>query len=63
MLHESLLWRLKNDESYSPPNNHGGWLPPCLKHKGKIVDVVPVKEDEDEYDADHQTYTIAKTSG
>ncbi|GAP85596.1 putative sporulation associated protein [Rosellinia necatrix] len=36
VLHESLLWRLKNDATYCPGNNHGGRLPPCLKHKGTI---------------------------
>ncbi|KAI1106137.1 hypothetical protein F4804DRAFT_72453 [Jackrogersella minutella] len=30
VLHESLLWRLQNDPSYRPRNNHGGSLPPCL---------------------------------
>ncbi|KAI1179886.1 hypothetical protein F4777DRAFT_574712 [Nemania sp. FL0916] len=41
VLHESLIWRLQNDPNYCPGNNHGGRLPPCLKHKGVMA---PVKE-------------------
>ncbi|KAI1820640.1 hypothetical protein F4861DRAFT_50372 [Xylaria intraflava] len=65
VLHESLIWRLKNDPKYSPKNNHGGWLPPCLKHKGVVA---PLKELKDSVqlgvdiaaapDPDHQTYVF-----
>ncbi|KAI0153238.1 hypothetical protein GGR57DRAFT_502978 [Xylariaceae sp. FL1272] len=56
VLHESLIWRLRNDASYHPTNNHGGWLQPCLKHKGVVTPVEPVLEIQSVADADHQTY-------
>ncbi|KAI1449741.1 hypothetical protein F5Y02DRAFT_427729 [Annulohypoxylon stygium] len=45
VLHESLLWRLKNDPTYRPKNNHGGSLPPCLKHdiQVELIDEQPQK--------------------
>ncbi|KAI2623300.1 hypothetical protein GGR54DRAFT_46782 [Hypoxylon sp. NC1633] len=58
VLHESLVWRLHNDDCYHPPNNHGGDLPPCLKHKGSVVEVEPVMETRELSDPDHQTYKI-----
>jgi uncharacterized protein (DUF2235 family) len=65
VLHESLLWRLRNDTSYHPCNNHGGHLPPCLKHEGRVVEFDPVLEmqahSEPHSDPNHQTYTFAKT--
>jgi hypothetical protein len=59
VLHESLLWRLKNDGRYHPLNNHGGNSAPCLKHLGKVAEVVPVV-DERCNDEDHRTYRFAK---
>ncbi|KAL2753092.1 hypothetical protein ACRALDRAFT_2112556 [Sodiomyces alcalophilus JCM 7366] len=56
VLHESLLWRLKNDPTYEPQNNHGKRLPPCLKHKGSICKFEPVLEAKGQSDPDHQTY-------
>jgi hypothetical protein len=39
VLHESLIWRLKNIPSYNPGNNHGGAALPCLKHQGTVAPV------------------------
>ncbi|XXH00293.1 hypothetical protein Hte_006635 [Hypoxylon texense] len=61
VLHESLLWRLRNNPYYHPPNNHGGILPPCLKIHGKVVDVDPIMEVQEQADPDHQTYTLKKS--
>ena len=44
VLHESLIYRLKNIPSYEPGNNHGGSLPPCLKNKGVIPEFKPIAE-------------------
>ncbi|KAI1377391.1 hypothetical protein F4677DRAFT_56044 [Hypoxylon crocopeplum] len=60
VLHESLVWRLQNDATYHPKNNHGGYLPPCLKHDGCIADVEPVLEIQEASDPDHQTYRFNK---
>lgn len=60
VLHESLIWRLRNNSSYHPPNNHGGWLDPCLKLHGQAADVEPIVEVQGQSDPDHQTYTLAK---
>ncbi|POR35033.1 Uncharacterized protein TPAR_04774 [Tolypocladium paradoxum] len=62
VLHESLLWRLHNDSSYQPSNNHGGVLPPCLKHKDRVAQVDPVIEAQGQSDPDHQTYVFAKAA-
>ncbi|KAK4132638.1 hypothetical protein BT67DRAFT_435371 [Trichocladium antarcticum] len=59
VLHESLLWRLRNDPTYCPPNNHGGRSAPCLKHEGRIPDVEFYNQHE-ENDGNHQTYQLAK---
>ncbi|KAI1765535.1 hypothetical protein GGR53DRAFT_465187 [Hypoxylon sp. FL1150] len=61
VLHESLLWRLRNNSSYHPPNNHGSTLPPCLKIHGQVADVDPIMEIQEQADPDHQTYTLRKT--
>ncbi|KAI1196470.1 hypothetical protein F5X97DRAFT_208716 [Nemania serpens] len=71
VLHESLIWRLKNDPTYCPRNNHGGRLPPCLKHRGTVAAVKEVNESaasnqgtlgitsQAAPDPDHQTYVLA----
>ncbi|KAK4442290.1 hypothetical protein QBC34DRAFT_453190 [Podospora aff. communis PSN243] len=59
VLHESLLWRLRNDARYHPLNNHGGKSAPCLKHQNKVPEMVVI-EDERGDDADHRTYRFAK---
>ncbi|KAI0379934.1 hypothetical protein F5Y04DRAFT_282404 [Hypomontagnella monticulosa] len=56
VLHESLVWRLHNDPLYHPKNNHGGPLPPCLKHEGRPTEV----EADEIFDPDHQTYKFKK---
>lgn len=61
VLHESLLWRLRSDDSYQPPNNHGDKFLPCLKHEGKVADVEIVRESEGVEDEDHRTYTFTST--
>jgi len=43
-LHTSVLWRLQNDPSYCPGNNHGGRSHPCLKHKGVIATLRKAQE-------------------
>ena len=65
VIHQSLKWRLENVSHYSPPNNHGGWLPPCLKHKGIIPQFSPtikladhVGHAEDAHG--HRTYSFPK---
>ncbi|KAI0167088.1 hypothetical protein GGR52DRAFT_575053 [Hypoxylon sp. FL1284] len=60
VLHESLLWRLHNNATYHPPNNHGGALPPCLKIHGQVADVDPIMEIQEQADPDHKTYTLRK---
>ncbi|KAK7422649.1 hypothetical protein QQX98_001437 [Neonectria punicea] len=60
VLHESLCWRLRNDPSYHPRNNHGESLPPCLKHEGQVAPVEPISVHPEEPDPDHQTYMLAK---
>ncbi|TEA13618.1 Uncharacterized protein C8034_v004432 [Colletotrichum sidae] len=65
VLHESLLWRLRNDATYCPGNNHGGRLPPCLKHRNAIAECSPSASagggEVDEED-EHRTYTIARAA-
>lgn len=56
VLHDSLIYRLKNVSSYSPGNNHGGSLPPCLKNNGIIPDFNPVIEPKRATSAGHTTY-------
>ncbi|KAI0442829.1 hypothetical protein F4803DRAFT_550698 [Xylaria telfairii] len=65
VLHESLIWRLRNDPTYCPGNNHGGVLPPCLKHKGEVAPVTEVKAEQGAMgiasqapDPNHQTYVF-----
>lgn len=60
VLHESLLYRLRKEANYLPQNNHGGRLPPCLKHNGIIPEVEPIIENEWEADPDHQTYRFKR---
>lgn len=56
-MHASLLWRLRNDPTYQPQNNHGDQFVPCLVHEGRVADVEKIEEPkEDEPDPDHQTY-------
>ncbi|CAI6096052.1 unnamed protein product [Clonostachys chloroleuca] len=57
VMHQSLVWRLNNDESYSPPNNHGDDLPPCLKINGKVAGF-STKEISD--DPNEETFVFAK---
>ncbi|KAI1632301.1 hypothetical protein F4809DRAFT_628318 [Biscogniauxia mediterranea] len=60
-LHESLLWRLKNDTSYRPQNNHGDQLPPCLKHQDCVADMKLVNDEEaldPDFDHGHKIYQI-----
>lgn len=61
VLHESLKWRLENDPSYFPINNHGDKGPPCLEQKGKKLEleVEPLREYlKETRDLDHQTHTF-----
>ncbi|KAI0403470.1 hypothetical protein F4802DRAFT_571534 [Xylaria palmicola] len=72
ILHESLIWRLKNDPKYNPKNNHGEGSHPCLKHKGVAAEVAEVSETSNgtqggvalssqvATDPDHQTYVFAE---
>ncbi|KAI3317045.1 hypothetical protein HD806DRAFT_398394 [Xylariaceae sp. AK1471] len=67
VLHESLIWRLNNDPTYCPGNNHGERLPPCLKHKGTVAPVRELDTDQTAFnttqqvkpDPNHQTYSFA----
>jgi hypothetical protein len=59
VLHESLLWRLRNDARYHPLNNHGSNSAPCLKHQNKVAEVEAVV-DEGGFETDHTTYRFAK---
>ncbi|KAI0911395.1 hypothetical protein F4823DRAFT_586321 [Ustulina deusta] len=65
VLHESLIWRLKNDPSYSPKNNNGGHSPSCLKHKGAVAAFNELDESSSGIttqaapDPDHRTYVFA----
>ncbi|KAI0415156.1 hypothetical protein F5X98DRAFT_347636 [Xylaria grammica] len=68
VLHESLIWRLKNIPSYCPKNNHGDNEKSCLKYKGTVAAVAEVNESNSSSqgafsitskippDPDHQTY-------
>ena len=40
ILYESLVWRLENDPTYQPKNNHGGDNSPCLQRKGQSVEFI-----------------------
>ncbi|EXF79853.1 hypothetical protein CFIO01_08310 [Colletotrichum fioriniae PJ7] len=62
VLHESVLWRLKNDAKYCPQNNHGGRLLPCLKHKHNIAECHPVEEHIHDENCDHQIYKITRSA-
>lgn len=62
VLHESLLWRLKNDATYCPGNNHGGRLPPCLKHKDALAECHPATDPEEHDEAEHKTFVIVKSA-
>ncbi|KAI2620828.1 hypothetical protein GGS21DRAFT_536449 [Xylaria nigripes] len=66
VLHSSLIWRLKNDATYQPKNNHGGITRMhCLSKKAE--DYVAIKETAKTEtgeivpaeDPDHQTYHFA----
>ncbi|ROT36142.1 hypothetical protein SODALDRAFT_283328 [Sodiomyces alkalinus F11] len=59
VLHESLIWRLKNDPAYGPLNNHGGRLPPCLKNKDCVSEFEPALDIKGQSDPDHQVYQFA----
>ncbi|RFU32258.1 hypothetical protein B7463_g4076, partial [Scytalidium lignicola] len=61
VLHESLIWRLSNDPSYCPKNNHGDDLPPCLKsQRGQIGGFKKLIESQGTSDPDHQTYEFVR---
>ncbi|KAG8158242.1 hypothetical protein KVR01_012003 [Diaporthe batatas] len=62
VLHESLLWRLLNDDKYCPRNNHGGRELPCLKHKNNVAECLPMNEHEHTPDCDHKTFIIKKSA-
>ncbi|KAI0534534.1 hypothetical protein GGR58DRAFT_520234 [Xylaria digitata] len=74
VLHESLVWRLKNFPNYCPGNNHGDNEQACLKHKGAVAALVEVNESSPskegvigitsqiQPDPDHQTYVFANAS-
>ncbi|GJC91325.1 sporulation associated protein [Colletotrichum higginsianum] len=62
VLHESLLWRLKNDPTYCPGNNHGGRLPPCLKHKDAVAECEPATDAEAEETLEHKIYKIVRSA-
>ncbi|KAK1977723.1 hypothetical protein LZ30DRAFT_634531 [Colletotrichum cereale] len=62
VLHESLLWRLKNDPTYCPGNNHGGRLPPCLKHKEAIAECHPAVDYEADEESEHKTFKIIRSA-
>lgn len=40
LFHESVFWRLKNDNNYRPRNNHGRCVLPCLKHNDNIATAI-----------------------
>jgi len=60
VFHESLVYRLENDQKYVPPNNHGGNTGPCLRHRkasdGKFV-LPELKYHEG--DEDHKTFKFS----
>jgi uncharacterized protein (DUF2235 family) len=58
VLHGSLLWRLKNDPRYCPDNNHGGRLPPCLRHKGGGI--ATVKKLEESKASSDDAFSVTK---
>ena len=58
VLHESLIYRLKNVTGYCPGNNHGGSLPPCLKVKDVVPQFKSISESSHRPDPTHQTYTF-----
>lgn len=60
VLHESVLWRLKNDPTYCPGNNHGGRLPPCLKHKQTIAQFHPPHDPDVDVGFEHRMFEILK---
>lgn len=62
VLHQSLVWRLRNDAAYSPRNNHGAHQPPCLNNQGIVTGFDPVAEAGAPPDPDHQTYTFSKSA-
>ncbi|KAI1391181.1 uncharacterized protein F4822DRAFT_176966 [Hypoxylon trugodes] len=64
VLHESLLWRLRNDKSYQPRNNHGGPLPPCLTPEVKVEPIDDTERlDVTEHDGHgHKTFKIVKSN-
>ncbi|KAK1761590.1 hypothetical protein QBC47DRAFT_356656 [Echria macrotheca] len=61
VLHDSLVWRLRNDARYHPVNNHGGRSAPCLKHQNKVAEF-EVAAGVAEEDQDHQTFTFSKAN-
>ncbi|KAL1858166.1 hypothetical protein Daus18300_010047 [Diaporthe australafricana] len=62
VLHESLLWRLKNVTNYCPENNHGGRELPCLKHNNNLAECSPVDKHEHTEDCDHKTFKITRSA-
>lgn len=45
ILHYSLIYRLKNDKTYRPENNHGGKGVPCLTPNGALPNLEKVTWD------------------
>ncbi|WPH03724.1 Hypothetical protein R9X50_00660700 [Acrodontium crateriforme] len=62
VLHESVLFRLNNVMAYSPGNNHGGNLKPCLKHNGVVAQFDESLDSRNsENNTGHRTYVFSKT--
>ncbi|KAF6823767.1 sporulation associated protein [Colletotrichum plurivorum] len=59
VLHDSLIWRLENDKTYCPGNNHGGRLPPCLKHNESIAEYQTAAGPDVDEDPGHKTWKIS----
>jgi hypothetical protein len=55
VIHESLLWRLYNDASYIPGNNHGGSTALCLPKKDVTAAFQKIQDDEGK-DLDYEAY-------
>ncbi|KAI9146727.1 hypothetical protein HJFPF1_13545 [Paramyrothecium foliicola] len=62
LLHESLVYRLRNVDWYSPGNNHGGSLEPCLKHKDVVADFKLLADSSDHDDQGHRVYVFPNSN-
>ncbi|CAI4214383.1 unnamed protein product [Parascedosporium putredinis] len=61
LLWKFMVYRLKKYDNYTPQNNHGGKLPPCLKNDGIIPELEPIVDQDWRFaDIDHQTYRFKK---